>query len=239
MKKTIALLVLLSVAIYGLQLVIFRDPNTTFFYILQDMAFMPFTIAIATLVVGEVMGAREKKERMEKTRMLTSSFFTELGAALLKELMQSADYDETVHRVFTGSTAYDAAQTEQWQERLGEAKLHVRLHRGLYDRVRSLILERRTTLLVISSNPLLLEHEHFTDMLWDIFHLVDEFRLRGVYEELSEEDRRHLENDLSDLLRLLLINWVANIAYMKQTYPNFFNEARNKLDIIEDRKQEP
>lgn len=48
------------------------DKRTTAFYIFQDLAFMPITIA--TLVVGDLMNRRQQKEQQEKARMLTSSF---------------------------------------------------------------------------------------------------------------------------------------------------------------------
>ena len=52
LKKIIFSLGIISVIIYALQLIIFRDPKNTFFYIFQDFAFMPISIAIATFLIG-------------------------------------------------------------------------------------------------------------------------------------------------------------------------------------------
>ena len=60
MRRTTIILLILSIIIYLIQILIFNDPRTTFFYILQDLAFMPITIAFATLMVGEVLNWREK-----------------------------------------------------------------------------------------------------------------------------------------------------------------------------------
>ncbi len=229
MKKTVTLLIIVSAAIYGLQLLIFKDPQTTAFYILQDMAFMPFTIAIATIVVGEIMNQREKKERMEKTKMLTSSFFTELGAALMMRLYDGADCGSNINTILSAQVLKNDKSVEEMRDKIRQSKIHVTVDESLYRDVKEMILEKRTALLVISSNPLLFEHECFTDMLWEIFHLIDEFRLRGDYEDLRDTDIIHFESDMSDALKLLLLNWVSNVHYMKNTYPNFFNEALNRF----------
>lgn len=127
MRRIVLLLIAVSALIYGLQILIFHDVRNTAFYILQDFAFMPVTIAIATLVVGELIAAQEKKERQEKTCMLTSTF-----------------------------------------------------------------------------------------------------RLRGDYSRLSEEDIRHLDEDFSRVLKLMLMNWVSNARYLKETFPNYYSTAREK-----------
>ncbi len=229
-KRTIAALVLVSVCIYLLQLVIFHDPHNTFFYILQDMAFMPFTIAIATIVVGEVMNSREKKERVEKTRMLTSSFFTELGAGLMQELLEHAEYEEDLEQILHRDLYDEKTDQEQLQKKVLNAAVKVNLTEESYSALMRMITERQTMLLVISSNPVLLDHECFTDLLWGIFHLIDEYRLRGEYQKLSEADLVHLEHDFETVLRLLIVNWITNVRYMKQTYPNFFGTARSRLE---------
>ncbi len=231
MRRTVSILLIISFMIYGLQIIIFHDPETTAFYIFQDMAFMPFTIAIATIVVGEVMDAREKRERMEKTRMLTSNFFTEMGVSLMRVLISAADYGEGVQKVFGENMVHDDQSLLQAKDVLHRCKVHVSLTKEVYEAAKKIIMERRTTLLVISSNPLLLDHEDFTEMLWSIFHLIDEFQLRNNFNELTEEDRHHLENDFSNLLKGLLVCWTSNMLFVKETYPNFYNTAMNKMAL--------
>ncbi len=229
-KMTILLLLLISVCVYISQLCIFHDPHNTFFYILQDLAFLPFTIAIATIVVGEVMDARERAERLQKTRMLASTFFTELGTAMLREMLQSVEMDPAI-RELLGEEILDAAfPAAELSEHIEKAHMKVAVTKEFYESMKNLILSRQTSLLIISSNPLLLEHESFTGMLWSIFHLVDEFRLRGEYDELSQTDILHFQADFTATLELLLVNWSSNVRYMKTTYPNFFSAARSKLE---------
>ncbi len=230
LKRTIIGLCILSACIYIAQLWIFHDPQTTFFYILQDMAFLPLSIAIATIIVGEVMSAREKKERIQKTKMLTSSFYSEMGAALMLQLYRVSVCDSKISDIVAGRWAQSVEAVSALQDMLRSASIHVQITEEAYTEIRTLILEKQTQLLIIASNPVLLDHEDFTNMLWGIFHLVDEFRLRGEYVQLSQADRAHFNSDFADVLRMLLVNWVSNITYMQETYPNFFTQAKSRLE---------
>lgn len=67
----------------------YHDWKDTSFYMLQDWAFLPIQIALVTVVVGKIMNDHEKQERLEKTRILTSSFFSDLGNELMAALVPS------------------------------------------------------------------------------------------------------------------------------------------------------
>ena len=228
-RRVVIALIAISAAIYILQIAIFHDESTTAFYLLQDLAFMPVTIAIATLVVGEIINEHEKKERLEKTRMLTSSFFTGIGAYLLKEILRMTDKDAFLTEVVR-SGAYQSGTEKEILGRIQNAKLNVHLDGEGYTKTRQLIRENQTNILVIASNPLVIEHECFTEMLWGVFHLMDEFRLRGTWEELSKHDVDHFNQDFERVLRLLLMNWVGDVRYLKETYPDFYATAATKIE---------
>ena len=230
MRRTTIILLILSIIIYSIQILLFDDPRTTFFYILQDLAFMPITIAFATLMVGEVLNWREKNERKEKTRMLTSTFFTEIGAILAHYTLSMTQEDDFLHLVARNGGNIDNMTTNEIIQKLEHHKIKVTLNKEGYEKARNLILSNQTNLLVISSNPLILEHEYFTEMLWGVFHLIDEFRLRGDWDALSKTDIAHLNVDFAKVLRLMLINWIGNSEYLAKNYPAFYNVAFNKLD---------
>ena len=54
MRIIVAVLIAISALIYTLQILIFHDSQTTAFYIMQDLAFMPVSIAFTTIMLGEV-----------------------------------------------------------------------------------------------------------------------------------------------------------------------------------------
>ena len=206
-RRIVISLLLVSALIYACQILIFREPRTTFFYLLQDFAFLPATVAIATVVVGQVLSERERRERMEKTR--------DLRGILIRNSREELSLEEA-------------------QRKLREARILLRVDEDAFYCVKRLILEHRTALLVISSNPLLLENESFTELLWGIFHLTDEFRLRGDFPDLPPAVQKHLNQDMEKVLRLLLLNWVGNVRYLKKQYPDFYKNA--VLRLIQERE---
>lgn len=234
LKKIIIGLGIVSAAIYILQILIFHDPRNTFFYIFQDLAFMPVSIAIATLLIGDLVDRHETKERIEKTRMLTSTFYTHVGVYLIEAMLQVTD-----ERAQLGSALAVQCDSEdevrKVQNRVKELDLHVHLTKECYDRVTDLMDQSSTAMLVLASSPVLLEHEEFTDMLWGIFHLTDERRIRGEYENLTEEDRLHLEKDYARVLTKLVSEAIANAQYLQKVYPDYYSRARG---IALDRKKE-
>ena len=96
------LLLALSALIYSVQFVIFRDMRDTFFYFLQDWAFIPVQIVVVTIVVGRVISDREKRERIEKTKMLASAFFSELGTELMRRLLKSPSDAQSLAEIIVG-----------------------------------------------------------------------------------------------------------------------------------------
>ncbi len=233
-KKEVLALCLLSVFIYGLQLLIFRDPKNTFFYIFQDFAFLPLSIAIATVIVGALMDERDKRERVEKTRMLTSSFFTEIGARLTMSILKIAEPKETISSIIAMRCSTEMDLKDR-QNLIREMPIKIHLNEEIYEESRNMILGSRTALLVLASNPLLLEHEEFTDLLWALFHLIDEYRLREEFDQFSPEDLHHIEQDYTEVMKLLLVNYLANAKYLQEVYPNLYMTAARKIrEAVED-----
>lgn len=230
LKRTVIALCCLSAFIYLLQIVIFRDPSTTFFYIFQDLAFLPFSIASATLIVGAVLNEKEKNEKIASTRMLRSSFFTSAGAEMMSLMWKGT---ENLDPGILKTEELTCAQTEQDIKRRQRdiLAMHIPVHctEEIYTGVKNILEEKRSDLLVLSSNSRLMEAECFTDMLWGCFHLLDEFKLRGEWKDLKEEDRAHMEEDFSRVFILLLANSLENTCYLRKTYPNFYGSARAKI----------
>ena len=91
----VILLILLSAIIYAVQIIVFRAPRDTTFYLLQDFAFLPLQIAIVTVVLGTYLKKREKAERLKKNNVIINAFFSEAGTEILAGLiMFSRNRDE-------------------------------------------------------------------------------------------------------------------------------------------------
>jgi uncharacterized membrane protein YozB (DUF420 family) len=95
----IILLVLVSLAFYAFQLIQFESPRDTAFYLLQDLAFLPLQVAIVTIVLGKILNAREKRERLKKTNMMVSAFFSEIGTDLMRYLIRCSTTAEELRPI--------------------------------------------------------------------------------------------------------------------------------------------
>ncbi len=77
-------LVALSVCIYFIQIEIFKNPKETFFLLFQDLAFVPISVLVVTLIIDQLLRIREKRALLKKMNMVIGAFFSEVGTTLLK-----------------------------------------------------------------------------------------------------------------------------------------------------------
>ena len=222
----ISVLLAISACIYGMQILIFKDVRNTEFYIFQDMAFIPISIAITTVVVGELLDINNKRDSRQKTRMLTSTFFSDIGFELMSMLALVSNIDEELLHTINDTELSDSDKITA----IKNIGLTVNADMGIYTIISDVIIASKTDILILSSNPMLYDHEYFSDLLWELLHLMDEFRLRGDYVKLTPNDLTELNSDFAQVLELLLINWVVNAKYLKETYPNFYRTITSFLD---------
>ncbi|NCB29647.1 MAG: hypothetical protein EOM63_07790 [Clostridia bacterium] len=225
-KHTTALVIVLlfavSAIIYSVQITVFHDQRDTLFYFLQDWAFLPVQIAVVTIVVGKIIGAREKRERLSKIKMLASSFFCDLGTDLLHEMLGCVNNVDTIAPSLCVHNDWKSRDFAGAADTLRTAALNVQCTADDLARMRSLLLEKRLSMLVIASNPVLLEHEDFTDMLWAIFHLTDELTARTAFESLPQSEAEHLNTDVKRALLAILVNWMRHMEHIRAEYPYLF-----------------
>ncbi len=222
----ISVLLAISACIYGMQVFIFNDVRNTEFYIFQDMAFIPISIAITTVVVGELLDINNKRDSRQKTRMLTSTFFSDIGFELMSMLALVSNIDEELLHTINDTELSESDKIAA----IKKSDFTVNADMGIYTIISDVIIASKTDILILSSNPMLYDHEYFSDLLWELLHLMDEFRLRGDYVKLTPSDLTELNSDFAQVLELLLINWVVNAKYLKETYPNFYRTITSFLD---------
>ena len=86
-------------------------------------------------------------------------------------------------------------------------------------------LEKRGFLLGLLGNQNLLEHDGFTEMLWAVFHLTEEFANRSSLDNLHANDKLHLEGDIKRAYTTLTGEWLDYMMYLKSSYPYLFSLA--------------
>ena len=76
--------------------------------------------------------------------------------------------------------------------------------RGDITALYKLLSAPRSFVVSLLENPILLEHEAFTDLLWATFHLADELAHRKSFNALALVDQRHLALDIQRVYGLVL-----------------------------------
>jgi hypothetical protein len=218
-------LMAIAIVLYYLQITIFHAERDTFFYLFQDLAFVPIQVLLVTIIVDRLLRIRERAALLKKLNMVIGAFFSEVGTKLLKVFV---DFD-TDAGLLGGKMLVTASWTDQ---RFDDAIGHLRSHqvhmdctRGDLAKLKEILLTRRGFLLGLLENQNLLEHETFTDLLWAVFHLMEELDFRKDVGSLAHPDCEHIAGDIKRAYIILIVEWLAYLKHLKKEYPYLFSLA--------------
>lgn len=221
-------LLLMSVFVYFLHYLIFRDAHHIFIYLVGDIAFVFVEVLLVTLIIHRVLQEREKKERLEKMNMVIGAFFSEVGIRLLNMISQ---WDPQVEKIQGDALA----QKESLDKNFQRICMHLNNHNYGIDEnlanwtgLKSFLVPKRDFLLRLLENPNLLEHESFTDVLWAVFHLAEELEAREDLETLPDTDYMHLRGDVKRVYGQLTQQWFKYMEHLKNAYPYLFSLSLRK-----------
>ena len=220
-----AALVSISAAFYFIQIAVFHKTQDTFFYMLQDIAFVPVQVLLVTLFLNQLLTMREKRVLLKKLNMLIGTFYIEVGTELMKQLYCfGSDLSAVKERMLvTGKwTEKDFASARTAVKNVPYA---VDSRSGDLNELKNFLSEKRGFLLSLLANPNLLEHDAFTDLLWAVFHLVEELAARPDFADLPRTDFDHLSGDMKRAYSQLLVEWLSYMSHLKADYPYLFSLA--------------
>jgi hypothetical protein len=218
-------LLVISAVAYFVQIIIFRRTEDTFFYMLQDIAFVPIQVLLVTLILNELLRRREKRALLGKMNMAIGVFFSEVGTALLRSF---AALDSQVGRLRDDlmlSNAWSRREFTRMRRRYKTYAGETDVHKTDLERLRTFLLGKRAFMLSLLQNPNLLEHESFTDLLWAVFHLAEELAQRKDLKGLPDTDYQHLAGDIKRAYVLLILEWLAYMEHLKEKYAYLFSLA--------------
>ena len=217
------LLLLCSIAVYYAQILIFHDPDHTFFYFLQDLAFVPIQVLLVVLLIERLLEEREKRSILQKLNMVIGAFFSEIGTRLLGDMTPAVEGMDEVRRHLSiraqwkkGDFASAIEFARGFQYKIGPLRIDLL-------QLRDLLVSKREFMVRLLENPNLLEHQRFTDLLWAIFHLTEELAARPALPNLSENDMRHIAEDMRRAYSQLGAEWLAYAQHLQTAYPFLFS----------------
>ena len=217
------LLVAASATFYALQIAVFHKPHDTFFYMLQDLAFVPIQVLLVTLILNDLMARREKKQLLRKMNMVIGAFFSEMGSELITHLARH-DKDFSALREATKlDGSWKREDFDKARRKVAAIRHDMDARRADLGPLKSYLLGKRAFVLGLLENQILLEHQSFTDLLWAVTHLTEELQFRPSLAGLPDADCQHLSGDIKRIYSLLLVEWLDYADHLRQAYPFMYS----------------
>ena len=218
-------LLVLSAVFYFLHYVMFRDPHHIFIYLVGDVAFVFIEVLLVTLIIHRVLEQREKKGRLEKLNMVIGTFFSEVGMELLHSFSDLVENAEQLEAEVLINPQWDKKRFQESRSKAISFKYSIVFDVERLERLREFLKSKHSFMVRLLENPILLENQRFTDLLWAVFHLSEELNFRDSLRHLPETDIAHLKTDLQRAYSRIVSEWIAYTEHLKSRYPFLFSLA--------------
>ena len=223
--KIVWFLLLVSLVLYLADYYMFGRAGEIGFSFMSNVAFLPVYVLFVTLMIERVIKERERDAMLKKMNMVIGIFFSEVGTRLLHDFLAFFPDGKELTRALR--------PTPQWRDKdfiatrdfLKGQDIRLDSRRGDLAALKGFLAEKKGTMLMLMENPNLLEHEAFTDLLWAVFHLIEELQARRSLEGLPDSDLDHLSGDMKRAHTHLLIEWVSYMWHLKRDYPYLYSLA--------------
>jgi voltage-gated potassium channel len=166
---------------------------------------------------------RDSYNRMRKVNMVLGVFFSEVGDHLLSLF---SSHHNGVHAIRAPLSV-----TPGWtREQFAAARKKVAVTKPVVDsgeldfmELSRFLKDKRNFLVGLIENPVLVEHEGFSESLLAVFHLHDELNCRQDFATLPDSDRNHLIGDMNRAYGLLVEQWLIYLEHLQDQYPYIFS----------------
>ena len=219
------MLIAASALLYFIHYLVFHDLHHIGVFGLHEMAFFPVEVLIVTLVIHRLLEERERKQKLEKMNMVIGTFFSRVGTTLITCFASHDPNIESIRSELVVTNAWDEENFSAVASRMKTYKYDIDTCTIDLERLRAFLLEREDFLIRLLENPVLLEHEEFTELLRATFHLTEELSRRGPIIECPLSDVSHLGGDVKRVYGLLIQEWISYMHYLKRNYPYLFSLA--------------
>jgi hypothetical protein len=215
--------ILASGIMYLIDYLMFRDSQQLLIQLVDDLSFIPISVFIVVVVLERLLARQEKLLIMHKLNMVVGVFFSEVGNALIRKLLYSYENNDEISKMFSINNDWTR---DDFKSAIACSISMVANPNGQsvnFEDLKTFLTGKRQFLLNLLENPNLLEYEKFSDLLWAIFHLLEELEARPSVTNLSSPDLKHLEGDIGRLQGHLINQWLFYAEHLKDKYPYLFS----------------
>jgi hypothetical protein len=195
-----------------------------------------FAIVLIVIGVGTFLGVianateimlskRERVARLEKLNMVIGVFFSVMGTKLIRRFVESDPHVNKIRKDLIIGEGWTPRDSVKVCQRLKRYDYAVDIQKVDLEGLRDFLQANRDFLLRLLENPVLLEHESFTELLQAVFHLAEELAHREEFTQSPESDMLHLSGDIKRAYRVIIDQWVDYMCYLKGNYPYLFSLA--------------
>jgi hypothetical protein len=182
-------------------------------------------VGVAANSIEYMIDERERKSRLEKLNMIIGIFFSEVGTLLLKKMSAHDPMIDEIRSVLVVSNNWSDAEFARARSVLDTHVSNLDSRSVPLDDLHSFLMTHKGFLLALLENPQLIEHDSFTPLLQALFHLTEELMAREKLTSLPAADYAHLCGDINRVYRLLILEWLTYMQYLKRFYPYLFSLA--------------
>ena len=187
----------------------------------------PFQVLFVTLIINQLLSNRDKRVKLKKMNMVIGTFFSEVGAELLKLFLKFEKNEKDLRALVLHDRRWADKDFNRLQKQsAGICHMTSTCRGGSLPELKDFPDCAARFSLSLLGNANLLEHDKFTDLLWAVFHLTDELEYRQEdFDHLPAADLQHLAQDLRRAFQLLVLEWLAYMRHLKHDYPYLFSLA--------------
>ena len=221
----LVILAIVSTTLYLLDYFIIGNARDIASSFLGNLAFLPVYVIFVTLMIERIMRERERQTIMRKLNMVIGVFFSEVGNRLLKELSFYVVMCDDLRGRLHVNGQWSAEDFQQAQDYLRSHEARIDCSGCDKQQLKDFLVSKRGFLVGLLENQNLLEHEQFTDLLWAVFHLVEELDARQSFADMPKSDIDHINGDIKRAFGYLSREWVYYMMHLKHDYPYLFSLA--------------
>jgi len=218
-------LIALSALFYFGHYLVFNDPHHIFIYLVGDIAFVPIEVLLVTMILHKLLEDREKKSKLKKLNMVIETFFSEMGTNTMKWFSGTDSNLENIRNDLMIKNSWSSNDFRKAEKQLKRYDFNADIRKIELNDLHLYLVGKRDFVMRLLQNPVMLEHETFTDLLRAILHLTEELSSRDGFENITDTDYKHLSGDIQRAYGRLVNQWMNYMEYLKQEYPYLFSLA--------------
>lgn len=240
-KKEILLfisLILASVLMYSIHFLIFGDFEHIVNYVITDLAFIPIEVIFVSLIIQKLLDKMERRKFENKIYMIIELFYSEIGKVLLAAFAKNDSSIEAIRVALSENKQWADKDFDSLSKAAAACLCEVFLSCEELGQLKDRLIPKRELLTDMIANTLIQEHDAFSNLIISVFHLMEELTARKDMTQISELDKKHLENDCKRVYGLLMMEWIMYMKHLNREYPFQFSFALRTNPLVKAEKVE-